>query len=340
MTKIEWTDETWNPTTGCTKVSQGCKNCYAERLWPKVEAAERRREHFEWQKVTPRAFTEIRTHPLRLDAPLHWKKPRRVFVNSMSDLFHEDVHRDFVLRVFLVMARCPQHEFQILTKRPERMRTLITEWLPSAMTLADGPGLRAPTWPLPNVWLGVSVEDQSTADERIPLLLQTPAAVRFLSCEPLLGPIDLDKYIGEGYCPKREDNTHCVHWWDGEGEPCCGCKQIGPIDWVIAGGESGPKARPSHPDWFRSLRDQCAAAGVPFFFKQWGEWGPCETETHPDERGLEVWPLEESVLDAQAGSFDRRFKVIEEHSMQFGRFGKKLNGRTLDGREHNAYPDS
>lgn len=348
-TKIEWTDETWNPVTGCTKVSQGCKNCYAERIWPKVAGAEAARAanvEAPGHRPAPRAFTDVRCHSERLDAPLHWKKPRRVFVNSMSDLFHEDVPEDFILNVFNVMRMAWQHTFQVLTKRPQRMLDLCGK-LSSSNAPGCGPLLsfsgRHPIQPLPNVWLGVSVEDQATADERIPLLMQTPAAVRFLSCEPLLGALTL--------CPPA-DSTYKQLWpfyYTGKFDEAA-AKTAPPapdrirglfpkIDWIIAGGESGPKARPSHPDWFRSLRDQCAAAGVPFFFKQYGEWAQCDTDVHADEYGTHVYPLEESILEAVYDLGDpRRIEVMEAHGIEFGRFGKKLNGRTLDGREHNEYP--
>ncbi len=258
---LKWATKVWNPVTGCTKVSQGCKNCYAERMATRLAG-----------RVGYPADEPFRVtlHPERLDMPRHWRKPARVFVNSMSDLFHSDVPDEFIARVFGTMSGCKKHTFMVLTKRPERM----LKWL---MRCGNGGGLGWIThngakpiayggdgivvgendrWPLPNVWLGVSVEDQTTADERIPLLLQTPAAVHFVSCEPLLGPVDLNKAHGfqrpiygdtGGYPPPER------------------------LDWVICGGESGPGARPMHPDWARSLRDQCADAGVPYFFKQWEE---------------------------------------------------------------------
>jgi len=218
-TAIEWTDETWNPVTGCTKVSPGCDHCYAERITNRFGG--------------PGAFDTVVLHPERLGKPLRWRKSRMVFVNSMSDLFHDDVPDEFIGRVWQVMGAASMHTFQVLTKRPGRMASLLNERI-----LTHIPVL--PNWPLPNVWLGTSVEDQKWADIRIPKLLDAPAAVRFLSCEPLLGPVDLRIYPGS---------------W---------------VDWVIVGGESGPGARPMHPDWARSLRDQCVAAEVPFFFKQWG----------------------------------------------------------------------
>ena len=324
-TKIEWTDETWNPISGCSKVSAGCKNCYAERLFPRPYPG--------------RAFTDVRTHPDRLDAPLRWRKPRRIFVNSMSDLFHEDVPDEFINQVFAVMMLCPRHDFQILTKRPDNMR----RWFTIGRSIEEK-GFRrvAPidvivsvtadrilsgwqskrseavgfTWPLGNVWLGVSVEDQATADERIPLLLDTPAAIRFVSYEPALGPINLTDVGDDGW-------AYPVNALTGQADaPKFLVDRLsGPkVDWVIAGGESGPHARPAHPDWFRSARDQCAAAGVAFFFKQWGEFSPggvpCYSHqlTQVEQPGdpLATWTM--------------------------ARVGKKAAGRLLDGREHSEYP--
>jgi len=251
LSAIEWTDATWNPVTGCDKVSTGCKHCYAETRALRLQkmGQPRYRDGF---KVT--------LHPDKLDEPLRWRKPRRVFVNSMSDLFHEDVDGDFLTDVWETMAACPQHIFQVLTKRPERAREFLS--LLMAFWVAEprfrpsgGPSVEVPPR---NIWLGVSVENQKAADERIPLLLETPAAVRFLSCEPLLGPIEFLR-------PDFSDRGHGPGWLvpgnaaDGPG-----------IDWVIAGGESGLRHRPCDPDWVRGIRDQCVAAGVPFFFKQWG----------------------------------------------------------------------
>jgi len=276
-TSIEWTDKVWNPVTGCTKVSAGCKNCWAERVFPRIYGRDRvpvndaacitnrdpdpaNNEHFR-----SRRFTDVRCHPERLEQPLHWRKPCRIFVNSMSDLFHESVHRDFILRVWHVMQRCPNHTFQILTKRPWRMKQLIQEWLPAALPLAYFHDIQES--PPPNVWLGVSVENQKTADERIPLLLQTPASVRFVSVEPLLGPVDFTDKLGQwADCPehgriRRVDEDGC----------CLGCgadsMHYG-LDWVLCGGESGPKARPMEEAWARSVMLQCKSAGVPFFMKQ------------------------------------------------------------------------
>jgi protein gp37 len=226
VSTIEWTEMTWNPVTGCTKLSQGCKHCYAERLAARF-----------WGT---RPFTDIRVHEARLDQPRRWRKPRTIFVNSMSDLFHESVPSEFIARVFTVMEECPQHTFQILTKRAERLAEL-------APTLS---------WPK-NVWMGVSVED-SRAVARIDFLRNVPAAVRFLSLEPLIGPL--------------------------------GRLQLGGIDWVIVGGESGPGARPMESRWVEELLRQCRAAGVAFFFKQWGGVRKADTGRKLHGRTYDEYP--------------------------------------------------
>jgi protein gp37 len=219
----------------------------------------------DWHVARERRFTDVRTHPDRLDQPLRWKKPRRIFVNSMSDLFHEDVSDEFIDKVFAVMALAPQHEFQVLTKRPARMEGYFAKlsdreeaigwcehWMVehahAAITAYKGPTHRR--LPLSNVWLGVSVEDQATADERIPLLLRTPAAVRFVSYEPALGPVDFTSFM-----PKRPGYDYL---------------KFHGIDWLICGGESGPHARPFDVQWARDTIAQCKAAGVPVFVKQLG----------------------------------------------------------------------
>jgi protein gp37 len=275
---IEWTDATWNPVTGCTKVSPGCDNCYAETF------AERFRgvpgHHFE-------AGFDLTLRPGRLNQPLRWARPRRVFVNSMSDLFHAGVPDEFIARVFAVMALADQHTFQLLTKRHARLRALLTAPAFPAAVAAHADG-ELPGWPLPNVWVGVSVEDQRRADLRVPALLDTPAAVRWVSAEPLLGPLDL------------------THWLAGHrsGCSCLGCFNVArgtvpapawwgqqhPLGWVVAGGESGARARPMHPGWPRTLRDQCAAAGVPFLFKQWGGRTPKAGGRQLDGRTWDQYP--------------------------------------------------
>jgi len=283
MTKIQWTDETWNPVTGCTKVSTGCKHCYAERDFPRAyrnpRADRGRMPDGSIPPDGPRSFTDLRLHPGRLDYPLHWRKPRRVFVNSMSDLFHEDVPDGFIDSVFAVMALAKRHTFQVLTKRSERMAEYLAG---NGFAAARGGPMRdrvdvaaitVPTaewrhgnlpppachrWPLPNVWLGVSCEDQETADGRIPLLLDTPAAVRFVSAEPLLGPIDFARIAG------------AWHLHGGTGF----------LEWVIVGGESGPKARPCDVGWIRSIVEDCRKAKVACFVKQLGRSYHDGTEQH------------------------------------------------------------
>lgn len=254
-TGISWTEATWNPVTGCTKVSPGCDHCYAESI----------AHRFDGTPAYPNGF-EVTLRPERLDQPLRWKKPRMIFVNSMSDLFHKDIPDEYIARVFAVMGLAKQHTFQVLTKRHGRMRSLLSSdyWhdtlFPEVLhEVAAGRDYEVHN-PLPNVWLGVSAEDQHWADVRIPALLETPAAVRFVSLEPLLGPIS---FRWASWAPVIDANH-----LDG----------LNGIGWVIAGGESGPGARPMEAAWTRSLRDQCAEAGVPFFFKQAGtvlakEWG-------------------------------------------------------------------
>jgi protein gp37 len=249
---IEWTDATWNPVRGCVKVSPGCAHCYAETF------AER------WRGVKGHPYEQgfdLRLVPEKLTEPFSWKKPRRVFVNSMSDLFQDGVPDEYIVRAFAVMESCPQHTFQVLTKRPERMRALLShphfpgyvrkfgyDWLGPKRYQERGPHWRN------NVWLGVSVENQHFADERIPLLLQTPAAVRFISAEPLLDLIDITPWLTQPGA--------CIY--PRPGQPTRG------LDWVIIGGESGPDARPFDIEWARSIVKQSQAAGVPVFVKQLG----------------------------------------------------------------------
>ena len=260
---IEWTDATWNPVRGCTKISPGCKNCYAETF------AER------WRGIKGHAYEQgfdLRLAPDMLDKPLHWKKPRMIFVNSMSDLFHEDVPFEYIDQVFTTMCLAKWHTFQVLTKRAERMAEYFSTYRKSGIMpclssrfkdMPDGGTLCAP---LNNVWLGVSVEDQKRADERIPHLLRTPAVVRFLSCQPLLGETDIAPWLYNDCDRAAMDNQFLSPLPGTEAAARFHSK----IDWVIAGGESGHDARPMHPNWARLLRDQCREASVPFFFKQWG----------------------------------------------------------------------
>lgn len=275
-TKIEWTDETWSPITGCTPISEGCQNCYAKRM------ATRLKGRYGYDKDNP---FKVTLHPDRLDQPLKWKKPRMIFVCSMGDLFHEDVPDEWILRVFNTIRKCspgvgdyPVHTFLILTKRPERMRNVIMRMRfnrdKNPMMYLDKEG-DLTGYPMgqriKNVWLGVTAENQQRADARIPILLQTPAAVRFVSVEPMLGPVDLNRWLRPSCSLCKGSMSIDASPYSG-GKPCPRCIDDQGCDpdrlhWVICGGESGPDARPMHPDWVRSLRDQCKEAEVPFFLK-------------------------------------------------------------------------
>ena len=313
-TTIEWTDRTWNPVTGCSKVSEGCRNCYAEAISLRFK-----RSVGPWNAIN--AAENVVLHPDRLHQPFEWREPSRVFVNSMSDLFHEQVPNNYIDQVFGVMAQARPHTFQILTKRPERMRAYLTSPDRNAKVALAAIGIPYPQWqwPLPNVWLGVSVEDQRAADERIPHLLETPAAVRFLSCEPLIGPVDLERWL--------------VYYDSLYGEPW---GSRGDLHWVIVGGESGPKARPMHPDWARSLRDQCVAAGVPFFFKQHGEWSP----DRPEGAAPGTWDGGRMRTFKPDGTLysQRGHDWNDPGMVSMYRVGKKAAGRLLDGREWSQFP--
>lgn len=347
-TKIETADKTWNPLKGCSKVSEGCRNCYAVAIayrfsgkgLPYEGLATRNAQGPQWTGDITLDFDTLK-------APLRWKNPSRIFVNSMSDLFHEQVPDEFIRSVFGIMALCPRHTFQIYTKRPERM----LEWFkqnPSCgnvfeWVLKDGQRVQLPQsvpWPLPNVHLGVSVENQKAADKRIPLLLDTPAAVRFLSCEPLLGPVDLSAWlVAEGELQKAE-------WMLSR----YGASQ--PLNWVIVGGESGPDARPMHPEWARTLRDQCLESSIPFFFKQWGNWQPIAPVLGDPDGDL--WGLtkliEHRTFDLVAfetsgekpkGKCKGEFWSHHPPSKSawwMAKVGKNAAGRLLEGQEWNQFP--
>lgn len=363
MRKIEWTDATWNPVVGCSKVSLGCANCYAERMAGRLANMNQRpyqdvtcangnalQWRGEWNGLAVKVDSAI-------EKPLHWRKPRKVFVCSMGDLFHESVPFEWIDRVWAVMALAQQHTFQVLTKRPGRM----AEYLASRTAIDDSGRVgRMPQWynvitcwldqgdtgflgkrwdachdaaslldgqsPLPNVWLGTTTENQATADERIPHLLRCPAPVRFVSVEPMLGPVNLSPWIGDVVVEEPYEA--------GSGKPVLKCADvvdeftiaewIEKLDWVICGGESGPSARPMHPDWARDLRDQCTAAGVPFFFKQWGAWSPVNAET----LGGSNVPGRTKIHTYFVGGTDQ----------YMARVGKKAAGRLLDGRTWDEYP--
>lgn len=369
--KIEWTDATWNPVTGCSVVSPGCTNCYAMKL-----AGGRLKHHpsraglTQPSKAGPAWTGEVRFSDHALSDPIRWAAPRRIFVCAHGDLFHEGVPDAWIDRVFAVMAINPRHTFQVLTKRATRMADYVArlDWARVVENCRDDRGASLilkhsidhlgrllSVWPrfgfdrdcsqlpLPNVWFGVSAERQKEADERIPHLLATAAARRFLSLEPLLDLIDLN-VADHGECAlDRECWGDCRGCADGK-PPCRGCrreqdqaKQIGGVDWVIAGGESGPSARPMHPDWARVIRDQCNAAEVPFFFKQWGEWTPGENVER--QSGIvdtahwlgDRWSFSDENLASTDGHVD------DEPDLY--RIGKRAAGRRLDGVEHNAMPD-
>ncbi|MDP9267286.1 MAG: phage Gp37/Gp68 family protein [Acidobacteriota bacterium] len=362
-TSIEWTDATWNPIRGCSRVSEGCRHCYAEAVAARFSGAGQAYEGLAELKIigqgTPAEHTaphwtgRVRLVPEHLADPIRWKKPRRIFVNSMSDLFHEKLPFETIAKVFAVMALSPQHTFQVLTKRPQRMLEFFTwardiawpklfpwdvpdygveanvvlQFLSDAEAgIAVSKDEDPPAWPLPNVWLGVSVEDQESADARIPLLLNMPAAVRWISAEPLLGPIILKER------DQPEVNVDWLRGFDG-GEPA-----IPGLDWVVGGGESGPGARPMHPAWALALRDQCRAAKVAFFFKQWGAWQPIEYR-----QGRKPY-LKISVPMPSTMKPSTREIVFHAGEPAFAvnmlRVGKHAAGRLLDGREWNQYPEA
>lgn len=321
--KIEWTDASWNPIVGCSLASPGCTNCYAMkqaarivRMAPIGDDPNVPQTHYfgtiKTVNLKPVWTSKVVLAPDHIiTAPLRWKKPRRIFANSMGDLFHESVPDEWIDRVFAVMACSPQHTFQVLTKRAARMlkyfegddvETRIMDAVYNLMEDSEDwcEFVEKAGWPLPNVWLGVSAEDQQRADERVPDLLATPAAVRFVSAEPLLGPIDFTKHFFNPLEFARQ------------------------LHLVTAGGESGPGARPMHPDWARAIRDQCAAADVKFFFKQWGDWKPISF----DELAAEKFESEEL-----AGRVDG----FADQPMH--RVGKRAAGRLLDGVEHNGMPE-
>lgn len=339
-TGIEWTEATWNPLVGCDRISDGCTNCYAAR-----EAAGRLAHLPAYNGLAvhpegggPAHFTgEIRTLSERLDQPIRWRRPRRVFVNSTSDLFHAGATDEFIAQVFAVMALAPQHTFQVLTKRSKRMAQLLKHpdfWLKvidAAEHLAEPEelgGLGAAyrrqyhathfelfddnRWPLPNVHLGVSIEGDRWAF-RADHLRATPAALRWISAEPLLGPLPSLNLDG--------------------------------IDWVVAGGETGPQSRPMHPNWVRDLRDRCAQRSVTFTFKQWGDWTPRGRLADGAEPPVDN---DRTIIVNEAGNTrGRAAGSLTNHLCEFSngshceymeRVGKRAAGRLLDGVLHDELP--
>jgi protein gp37 len=297
-TKIEWNEETWNPITGCTPISEGCRNCYAKSI------AHRLAGRFGYP-AAPDQF-KVTLHPDKLDQPDHWKKPRKVFVCSMGDLFHEDVPEEFIIDILITIAAngpCylsqteydpigkfwPGHTFQILTKRPERMMEIIENFSWELDNFASGNFREILEWYmtdyghlLPHLHLGVTAENQQAADERIPWLLKTPAAVRFVSVEPMLGPMDIRKFLSPGADGLPEE-MNCYHDW---------------LDWVICGGETGPGAREMKTKWAMDLYEQCSDAGVPFFFKKPGDAFTGDIHDLPMENGEFVRQYLKEVIHA------------------------------------------
>lgn len=352
-TSIEWTrsdDGTagvvWNPSTGCDRLSPGCDNCYALTMAKRLKGMGQAKYQTDGDPRTSGPGFGLAVHEDALTIPVGWRKPRRIFVNSMSDLFHADVPVEFIAKVFAVMAATPRHTYQLLTKRHGRMRSVLNDpkfrqSVQRRIPYAGGNPYahkHYKLWPLPNVWLGVSVEDQQWADIRIPALLDTPAAVRWISAEPLLGPVDLHNCDGVDAIEK-----------DWIGGPGGGSGAPHPfLRWVVAGGESGPDARPMHPDWARSLRDQCTAAGVPFFFKQHGAWAPVgplygdseETDdAHMDAVQLEVEEKREVVQLETTGHIAQGYQPTDPRTWLMARVGKNAAGRELDGRTWDQYPE-
>jgi protein gp37 len=363
---IEWLKRpgtkpaTWNPVRGCTRVSEGCVNCYAETMAARFSDPGMWGHGFAETIKKPddtsvRRWTgKVELIEEMLDQPLRWKSPRTIFANSTSDLFHEALPDEAIDRIFAVMALCPQHTFLVLTKRPERMRAyldgcaahvrierLLDDLKPSS--LWNGNVVQAASYlssarPLPNVWLGTSCEDQATADERIPLLLDTPAAIRFVSAEPLLGPINFLNYLRPpSSLPGRvvmlrpgewiidPDGAHTI--WRG-------------LDQIIVGGESGPNARPMHPRWACDIADQCQAASVPYFFKQWGAWVPLDADHFSTllRAPRDSWMILDR--DGELDIPDGRWPDEEAGEVAVIRVGKKAASRLLAGREWNEFPES
>jgi protein gp37 len=330
-TGISWTDATWNPIVGCSIISPACTNCYAMAQADRIQRMAPN-SHYDlttkivngkpvWTGVLKQSPDHIQRLPLR------WKRPRRIFVNSMSDLFHSAVPEAWIDYVFAIMALSSQHTFQVLTKRPERMRAYLSDpgvvsrvWMLACTIGQPGRSFSQTVvrfgnpWPLLNVWIGITAERQQEADERIPHLLASPAVMRFISAEPLLGPLDIGAAVG----------------WRGAD----GFDPFAPrIGWLICGGESGPGARLTHPQWPRSLRDQCSAAGVAFFFKQWGEWSPAYGDTLRPRKAVSLY--DGSSFDIAAGERPRQIDLLD--MAQMIRIGKRA-GDLLDSVEHKEFP--
>lgn len=352
-TDIEWTDRSWNPTVGCSKVSQGCKNCYAMGMSARIanSAFARKKKGKEltdvekaymaivkWEKVEesgsdsdikalPKWNNEIAVIDSRLEEPLQIQKPQRFFVNSMTDLFHPKIEFSLIDKIFAVMALAEQHQFQILTKRPEIMKEYLNDghrpsYIREQMIEISGEYIDWINWPIKNVWLGTSVENQKAAKERIPELLSCPAHVRFLSCEPLLGPLDIEWFFSDEALFKTQGHYKWIRGGPG-------------IHQCIVGGESGHNARPMLYEWVKSIQEQCEDWNVPFFFKQWGKYRPANqpaplNEIKPDAKG-------ESLTEYGRDS-DFEIKVVNGKQYPFAADGKKANGALLDGEHYREFP--
>lgn len=344
-TSIEWCarpgklPEVWNVVTGCNKVSQGCKNCYAEIM-------HKRLQFMYPEKYDHDFLSGAHIHEDLLTLPFTWKKPRTVFVNSMSDLFHANVPISFLHKVYAIMALCPKHTFIIVTKRPENSKAyfdigkekLVSCWENATYEMGlsdkdedtDAPACALynyteKNWPLPNVWHLVSTEDQTTFRERVNLLLQIPSRVYGISAEPLLGPIDLEEYV-----LLRKDGTYPFRNLAEKHRT----KYIDLLDWIVCGGESGHHGRPMHPDWPRSMKNTCVKAKKPFFFKQWGEYLPyIKSEMKPFQKI--VWIGRET---AELADDSKSFNYPYDFHEMMAKVGKKKAGRLLDGKEWNQFP--
>ncbi len=310
MSKIEWTERTWNPIIGCSKVSEGCANCYAETMATRLSCNPK--APIEYQSVITNKKWNGTTELVRsaLEIPLKRKKPTIYFVGSMTDLFHESVKTEWLDKVFWIMGMCSQHRFILLTKRPDLMQAYLNDAKPHLIESRF-------RFPFPNIILGVTAENQEQANIRVPVLLNTPAAARFVSIEPMLGAVDLQRIQPAG-------KNYYIRYLEG-----LSCDNIDlyveeKIDWVICGGESGPNARPMHPDWARSLRDQCKEASIPFFFKQWGEWA-ADGQVLSNGKTLNASPITE------------KWDIFED-GQRIYRVGKKAAGNLLDGQEYSELP--
>jgi protein gp37 len=387
-TKIEWCTETWNPIAGCTKVSPGCDHCYAERMANRLANIALKDDHhgeyFRVDGIGKYAMVTLDDKwngktffdESQIVKPFRWKVPRKIFVISMGDLFHESVVFADIDQVITVIAMNPQHTFLVLTKRPDRMKRYFENrldpwdylkihaynlseylingkmpegWMWDPQYLDDGEGgydkdselIWEGAWPLKNLWLGVTAENQEYANKRIPILLQIPAIKRFVSVEPMLGPIDF-------YEPQM-GNEH-YNTLKGFGDISGGNGHFGgpKLDWVICGGESGPGARPLHPDWVRSIRDQCKEANVPFFFKQWGMYRPFEPTAQPpfyrdvasnveyDGHGMNFYDQYSGEPGKWKGG--QWIEDLETQDCIWLKVGKKVAGSKLEGKEYKEYP--